>query len=122
MTKQEAFNIVCEKLAEQKYKSSDEGSCLYRGPEGRKCGVGWLIPDDEYRIDFDNSTFFNIDTVIKASPTLSSIPDGYSFLGDIQEAHDDSYGLAEVQEYFRYLAKEHGLVPDKVDLFTEWGE
>lgn len=46
---QVVFDTVARHLLTQKMKSQDdEGTCLYRGPEGLKCAAGCLIPDDKY--------------------------------------------------------------------------
>jgi hypothetical protein len=53
MNKQDAFNTVCEHLMKQGEKARDSGNtdwnnCVYRAPDGKKCAVGCLIPDDKY--------------------------------------------------------------------------
>ncbi len=47
-TKQQTFNKVVRHLRRQGVRSSDEGVCLYRGPDDTKCAVGCLIPDELY--------------------------------------------------------------------------
>ena len=55
-TPQETFDTVAKHLLTQRKKSHDGfNSCLYRGPRGLKCAIGVLIPDSEYRSDFENS-------------------------------------------------------------------
>ena len=55
MTNQEAFDIMVTHLRKQGCKSEDEQheTCLYRGPNGLKCAVGALIPDEEYKPEWD---------------------------------------------------------------------
>lgn len=55
MTNQEAFTAMVQHLRKQGCKSQDEQhqTCLYRGPNGLKCAVGVLIPDEEYRDEWD---------------------------------------------------------------------
>ncbi len=50
MTNQEIFNKVLAHLRTQGRASTSNTnmSCLYRGPDGDKCAVGCLIPDDKY--------------------------------------------------------------------------
>jgi hypothetical protein len=53
MTLQETFDKVCVHLLTQLQKSvflDSNGSmaCAYRGPNGLKCAVGCLIPDELY--------------------------------------------------------------------------
>lgn len=49
-SEQEVFDTVVLHLLKQEAKAEGEdGECLYRDPEGRKCAVGCLIPDEQYR-------------------------------------------------------------------------
>lgn len=51
MTEQETFEIVSRHLLTQNERSYLEPPsvvCAYRSPEGLKCAVGILIPDEEY--------------------------------------------------------------------------
>lgn len=55
MTKQEYFGLLVETSRAGGFPSAvpddeSEGGafCLYRGPDGRRCAVGLLIPDDRY--------------------------------------------------------------------------
>ena len=53
-TLQETFDIVASHLLRQGRRSVDsEGRCLYRGPNGLKCGAGCLIPDELYDPDIE---------------------------------------------------------------------
>lgn len=36
-------------------KKANGEQCMYRGPNGKKCGVGLFIPDDKYHPDLDNA-------------------------------------------------------------------
>lgn len=48
-TAQQVFNYVVLALVMQGNRSVDNnGMCLYRSPDGRKCAAGHLIPDSEY--------------------------------------------------------------------------
>ena len=61
-TRQEIFEIVAKHLFSQGQRALNSlGSCSYRG-HGLKCAVGVLIPDDEYREEFDNDP---MDTSVK---------------------------------------------------------
>lgn len=53
-TNSEIIDYVAGKLKEQGCKSlSEEGRCAYRGENGTKCAVGFLIPEESYRLKFD---------------------------------------------------------------------
>ena len=54
MTNQEMFDKVCAHLLTQLSTSLDDtGTCLYRGPDGKKCAIGCLIPDELYTEDLE---------------------------------------------------------------------
>lgn len=54
MTRQESFNHICRNLISATRPSVyfdndlEETQCQYRGEDGAKCVVGWLIPDEYY--------------------------------------------------------------------------
>jgi hypothetical protein len=54
MTSQEAFDTALAHLREQGAICRGDDGCLYRGPDGRKCAIGALIPDD--MVEFDRDT------------------------------------------------------------------
>jgi hypothetical protein len=64
MTNQEAFDVVAVHLIRQGKQSRDpafatdyrpEGLCRYRAPDGSKCAVGALIPDDRYEANMEGT-------------------------------------------------------------------
>jgi len=57
LTMQEIFDTVVQHLLTQNEKSVDtfRGTCLYRTPDGKKCAVGALIPDDEYNVSMEST-------------------------------------------------------------------
>jgi len=57
MTNQEAFTTMVQHARKQREKSLDDlrQTCLYRGPRGLKCFVGALIPDADYREEWDHA-------------------------------------------------------------------
>lgn len=51
MTQQETFEIVSRHLLtqnERSYLAPPSDVCAYRSPDGLKCAVGVLIPDEDY--------------------------------------------------------------------------
>jgi hypothetical protein len=55
MNTQEAFDAAVEHLRKQGKRSQSKYStdCLYRGPNGLKCAVGALIPDELYEKSYE---------------------------------------------------------------------
>lgn len=91
MNHQEAFDIALNGILSQGGPSQRGGTgarnthCLYRGPEGRKCAIGWLIPDDEYQVHFEEGS---LGDVYEACPSLDGLDD--DILDRIQRAHDNA--------------------------------
>lgn len=50
---QEVFNKVVRHLLTQKQKARVGTTCMYKTPEGLKCAVGCLIPDELYSQDIE---------------------------------------------------------------------
>lgn len=56
MNNQKIFDKVVTHLLTQGRRSvSWNGNCQYRGPEGRKCAIGCLIPDQYYHKSLDDN-------------------------------------------------------------------
>lgn len=113
MDKQQIFNVVADHLLTQNRRSANEiGSCKYRGPDGTKCAVGILIPDDMYKRRMEGR---DIHGLVAASGDRSSpevfyeVPDYFSsekeFLSTLQSTHD----MARIEKWPAHL-KEIALV------------
>lgn len=85
MTNQEAFTKIVTHLREQgKPCMDDTNKCLYHGPEGMKCAIGALIPDSEYKPEFESMSLFDI---VEISSLKELDP---FFLEELQSIHDRS--------------------------------
>ena len=51
MNAQEIFDKVATHLSKQGHRAFDDNACMYRSPNGDKCAMGCLIPDEEYNAD-----------------------------------------------------------------------
>ena len=74
-----------------------DGSCKYRGPDGRKCAIGLLIADDFYEETFEG---FLVSYSMWNALYKSGVPRFVlRFLFDLQQAHDTAaYGRTEFWE------------------------
>lgn len=112
-TDQTAFEFAARKVIEQGRQSiySGQGGCLYRGPGGLKCHIGWLIPDDWYNSFGDpevveGRTSFDLVEIVPEFSGLNA-----EFLSYCQKAHDDADEYADdadagfVAQYSRRLRK-----------------
>ena len=106
MTNQEAFDAVAKHLLTQMKPSvaeNDSQSCLYRGPDGLKCAIGALIPDDQYRKEFE---YQGIDEIAQYVPALEGV--SVHLLLELQLIHDDDDALHWKYALIKF-ATEHGL-------------
>jgi hypothetical protein len=88
--KQQVYDFVRDKLIAQERGSVNINyrGCAYRGVDGAKCAVGWLIPDRQYNKDMEGDVdnlfnYYNIDT-----HSNKSTVDKYEFLTRLQSVHD----------------------------------
>lgn len=95
MTLQESFTFLCRHLIAAPHPSMRylEGSlaplCQYRGKDGVKCAVGWLIPDDLYDSGMEAKV---VTRLIKLYPDLLPYlrPWNLELLELLQNYHDDA--------------------------------
>jgi len=90
MTAQELFDIVFKHLMSQSAKSMMvvEGgfSCAYRGKDGLKCGIGILIPDEDYREDMEG---FAVQNLLAKGACLCHLAAHRELLYKLQGIHDE---------------------------------
>lgn len=137
MTKQEIYDTVCKGLAEQggpSIRCNESGmrtACLYRGPGGRKCAAGLLIPDDLYRPDMDTATYTSFRRVVERYPELRELigVDNLKLVQSLQDAHDErsvpspSMTLMDPEEIVNALhqvALRYGITPGAEQAITKW--
>lgn len=69
--------------------TDDNGTpvCLYRGPEGRKCGAGHLIDDEHMPADV-NSSPYNDPIIVEALLASGIDNSQIGLVGKLQRIHD----------------------------------
>lgn len=105
-TDQTAFDAAYVHCMEQKVRSVDTRDCLYRGPNGTKCAVGCLIPDDLYHEDMEGSSGAGVVMSIGWAHLSMGLIDS------IQNAHDtflDPDDLSVFRSKMEETAKDYGL-------------
>lgn len=85
---QAAFEKVVRHLLRQNAKSEGESQfgevrCEYRGPGGRMCAVGCLIPDSEYQPSMEGLDAW---AAVNRCPSLVGL--NVSLLQRLQDVHD----------------------------------
>lgn len=113
MTPQEMFNKAYIGVMTQGVQSKSNGSCLYRGPNGTKCAVGFLIDDDVAKAWDDNSGII-VDCNLKllSAEMEDDFRANMDLLIEMQSIHD-SDDFEDFSTTFKTrmadLAKEQGL-------------
>lgn len=105
LTIQSAFDKAVTHLRKQGRPAvSEEGTCLYRSAMAdengnyARCAIGCLIPDEEYKPEFE-------DVLVGALPAIAALqtifeePFGFSFMRDLQNAHDHWYLLHRDEDF-----------------------
>lgn len=92
MNKQEIFDKVVVHLATQGKRAMHGDDCQYRTPDGLKCAVGCVLPDDLYNPEMDspNGSLSGISEVAKRYPEVKAYfgKDNITFLSKLQMIHD----------------------------------
>lgn len=91
---QQVFDFIVERLLAQDRQSvNSKGICQYRGLQGAKCAAGWLIPNREYRKEFEG--YAVLTNFFDCPPSQYFKDRGFNldFLVEMQKAHDLSAGI-----------------------------
>jgi len=114
-TRQEIFDLAYIGLAKQGFKrsyqketSTDGPFCLYRAPDGKKCAIGFCIPDEEYRPNLEGGDAW---LAYKAAGISGR---DFNFAERLQGVHDHSKFPSEMEQDLRMFANEYGLTIPEV--------
>lgn len=108
---QKLFNRTVRGLASQGFERSMAplgDGCAYRGQDGCRCAIGWLIPNKRYSPDLEGwgaSRRCVRKAVAAGSP---------GFLAYLQRCHDQGRTPDEMKKNLRAFASDHGLALPKV--------
>jgi hypothetical protein len=101
-TQQEIFDVVATHLLKQNAPSKgDKGLCMYRGPNGKKCAVGYLIPDSHYDPNMESMPIYS--SIIVEALRANGI--------DVTGGKIDHYGLNQTGNLLRSTQITHDTHP-----------
>lgn len=112
-TRQELFNNAYIGIASQGWERAyreygEDGvgfvGCMYRAPDGKKCAIGWNIPDDKYYEDMEGNTATGS---IRVAAGISQ--EDAEFADELQMVHDNAALPEYMRCYFMQFAIKHGL-------------
>lgn len=119
-TKQEVFEISSVHLVKQNRKATETISgrdqCRYRAADGSMCAVGCMIPDEEYREEFEGYSVSGIGYAVceKIRAAAGITQDTADLAGRLQTIHD--CGTPDTwRNRLKELAKEYNLNTDAMD-------
>ena len=114
---QEIFDYVTPLLFAQGERSMLEGgtTCAYRGVDGMRCAVGFLIPDELYYDGLEGNSAISVEITNVLSTVITTDQDLCVFLSDLQDVHDGwaSGEKADLFDRFQNIAMRYKL---------EWNE
>jgi hypothetical protein len=92
--REKIFDRVARHLLTQCERATDNYGCVYKGPNGLRCAVGCLIPDDKYVITMENKPF-NSEEMLAVLPEELHVDRGqllhgplFNLLVKLQRIHD----------------------------------
>jgi len=89
MDKQAIFDQVKHHLLAQNALALDDDDCVYRAPDGRRCAIGALIPDDLYHEEMEGEGFNNECFTSVRNYLGVNGPNDMTFLDNLRRIHDD---------------------------------
>ena len=108
MNNQEFFDKTLAHLKQQGVPSARGASCLYRGPEGTRCAIGFHIPDDMYNLRMEGAGVSNL---LQNYPELRHLFKGVSdeLMIELQGLHDNYLGTSYFEERVEKIAARYHL-------------
>lgn len=114
-TRQEIFDIAYRGLAAQGFKQSlDRESCAYRGTDGCKCAIGFLIDDLDYSPTIEGVSAAN-PGVLRNARIAYEYAD---FARDLQRCHDFNHIAEDMRKALHGFAARHGLTVPQIEEVT----
>ena len=78
---QDVFDFIVGHLRTQGESAHDEGRCVYRSAEGLTCAAGCLIPVEDYKPTFEDSSWYDVADAFKCH-------EHDNLIRDLQIVHD----------------------------------
>jgi hypothetical protein len=125
LEEQELFNQIVSHLRSQnaicqRMLRPGIPQCMYRSPDGLKCAVGCLIPDDEYVAVMEDHDLYLVIDMLK-SPLKEKLKRHTQLLIQMQLVHD-SKPVSKWEAEFKGYATRNGLVLPAKETTNEEGD
>lgn len=125
LTRQQIFNTAYHGLAAQGFERSfqedllrpNKGRCQYRGDNGRRCALGYCIPDSLYSENLEGVTIYKLPRHFLDKIGIRKKDIG--FANNLQQVHDFSVNPSDLRFKLELFAAKYGLtipeLPVKAD-------
>ena len=108
MNNQEFFDKTMEHLRKQGVPSARGTSCLYRGPNGTSCAIGFHIPDELYKPEMEGKEVGNLlGHYPELRPLFKGVSDGLML--ELQLLHDNDLGTSYFEGQAEKIAARYHL-------------
>ena len=108
MNNQEFFDKTLAHLKQQGVRSAQTARCLYRGPNGTKCAIGFHIPDELYKPEMEGKGVGNL---LGHYPELRPLFKGVSegLMVEFQVLHGNDLGTSYFEARVEKIANSYKL-------------
>lgn len=109
MNNQEFFDKTLAHLKQQGVRSAGGARCLYRGPNGTSCAIGFHIPDELYKPEMEGKAVGNLLVYHpELRPLFKGVSDGLMI--ELQRLHDSDLGTPYFEGHVKITANRYKLV------------
>lgn len=110
------WQFCYDSMIKQGNPSVENGNCLYRGPDGRKCAIGFIIQNEDYEKDMNSESASTICFEYYGfNRGNEEVVKKVKFLEDIQHCHDrnwhkkDEFFIKDFKKDMDKLKKEYAI-------------
>ncbi|WP_322092780.1 hypothetical protein [Paraburkholderia bannensis] len=117
---QDVFDVIGWRLLFQNARAlaADGMRCMYRAPNGKRCAIGWIIPDDLYSPEFEFKGVRDIAAGLAETDYgrdfAAFVGDHVAMLCDLQGLHD-AYPVSDWPLRLRLIAQKYELRETVID-------
>ena len=106
---QEDFNKIWERAKDERVSIEEDsmGICMYRSPDGLKCFVGEIIPDELYQDTMEKNIASEVFSCNYAD--FFKARNSFSHAYDVMQRIHDRYDPEEWHDRLRMVAKDYAL-------------
>lgn len=102
----EMVRFAIRAMLEQGKRSTNSEGCMYRGPNGLKCAIGHLIPDNLYdEVDMESNTALYVFHILGLTGSA------LTYLDNLQSCHDYANDYNFIESFTKNVK---GKLPEEI--------